>query len=43
LSFVQEDIPPWAIWAGVPAKFIGPRRKDLLAFEPSSNASDTRE
>jgi len=43
LSFVQEDIPPWAIWAGVPAKFIGPRRKDLLAFEPASNPSDTRE
>jgi serine acetyltransferase len=34
LSFVREDVPAWAIWAGVPAKHVGTRSKALLNLEP---------
>lgn len=33
LSFVREDVPAWEIWAGLPAKRIGTRKKDVLALE----------
>jgi galactoside O-acetyltransferase len=33
LSFVREDVPDWSVWAGVPAKRIGTRKKDVLALE----------
>jgi acetyltransferase-like isoleucine patch superfamily enzyme len=32
-SFVRKSIPEWTIWAGVPAKRIGTRKKDVLALE----------
>lgn len=32
-SLVRKSIPEWTIWAGVPAKRIGSRKKDLLALE----------
>ena len=34
LSFITKDIPEWQIWAGIPARFIRNRRKELLKFEP---------
>jgi acetyltransferase-like isoleucine patch superfamily enzyme len=33
LSFVREDVPAWEIWAGLPAKRIGTRKKDVLTLE----------
>src|SRR5215203_2272769 len=33
LSLAREDVPPWTIWGGLPARQIGERRKDLLEFE----------
>ena len=33
LSFVREDVPAWEIWAGLPAKRIGTRKKGVLALE----------
>jgi galactoside O-acetyltransferase len=32
LSLVREDVPDWAIYAGIPAKRVGTRRKDLLTL-----------
>jgi acyl-[acyl carrier protein]--UDP-N-acetylglucosamine O-acyltransferase len=33
LSLVREDVPDWSIYAGIPAKRVGTRGKDLLRFE----------
>ncbi len=33
LSLVRDDVPPWAIWAGIPARPIGERSRDLLRLE----------
>lgn len=32
-SFVSDDCLPWSIYAGVPAKKIGERKKDMLKYE----------
>ena len=32
-SLVKSDLQPWSIYAGVPARWIGPRKKDLLNLE----------
>jgi galactoside O-acetyltransferase len=33
MSFVKGDCAPWSIYAGVPAKLIGKRNKDVLLLE----------
>jgi acetyltransferase-like isoleucine patch superfamily enzyme len=33
LSLVRDDLPPWTVWGGIPARQIGTRRQDLLTFE----------
>jgi acetyltransferase-like isoleucine patch superfamily enzyme len=38
-SLVRKDIPAWEMWFGVPAKRIGPRRKDLLGLGDELMAS----
>ena len=34
-SLVTKSIDPWGIYIGVPAKFIKPRKKEMLKFLPS--------
>jgi dTDP-4-amino-4,6-dideoxy-D-glucose acyltransferase len=41
LSLVNGRLAPWAIYGGVPARLIRPRRRGLLAQEALLNASDT--
>jgi len=43
LSLARKDIPPWQIWAGIPAHFIRNRRRALLAFEPLVEGEDSVE
>jgi acetyltransferase-like isoleucine patch superfamily enzyme len=32
-SVVKEDLLPWGVYAGIPVRFIGERKKDLLKLE----------
>lgn len=33
MSLVLKDVAPWSIYAGIPAKFLKPRKKNILELE----------
>lgn len=33
MSLIKEDVEPWTMVAGIPAKYLKPRSKELLALE----------
>jgi galactoside O-acetyltransferase len=37
LSLVRKDVPDWSIYAGIPAKRVGTRRKDFLTLLTSES------
>ena len=41
LSLVREDVPDWSIYAGIPAKRVGTRRKDLLTLLASERLQES--
>lgn len=40
LSLVKDDLPPWGVYAGVPARLIKERKKDLLELEAKLSTRD---
>jgi carbonic anhydrase/acetyltransferase-like protein (isoleucine patch superfamily) len=40
LSFVEVSLDPWGIYAGIPARRIRERKKDLLALEAELHAGE---
>jgi galactoside O-acetyltransferase len=40
LSLIKDDIEPWGIYAGVPARRLRERRRDLLALETQLSAEE---
>lgn len=40
LSLVREDLRPWTIYAGAPARRLRPRARDLLALEQALRARE---
>jgi galactoside O-acetyltransferase len=41
LSLIRESIPPWTIWAGIPARQIGHRQLTVLELERQMQARAT--